>query len=81
MNKPKNSKLYMHQPTGNIMYATKKQAKALNDEWHEVQFVANEKGERVMRFTFKDPRGVTATVDVQAANNEEVQKHVEPIAS
>lgn len=71
----------MHQPTGNIMYATEAQAKTLNDDWHEVQFVKNEKGERVMRFTFKDPKGVTCTVDVQAANKTEVQTHVEPITS
>lgn len=71
----------MHQPTGNIMYATKAQAKTLNDDWHEVQFVRNEKGERVMRFTFKDPKGVTCTVDVQASDKAEVQKNVEPVAS
>lgn len=59
--------LYMHQPTGNIMTATKAQAKKLNDEWSPVQFVANEKGERVMRFTFKSPDGTVATVDVQAS--------------
>ena len=71
----------MHQPTGNIMYATKEQAKSLNNDWHVVQFVKNEKGERVMRFTFKDPKGVTCTVDVQAATKTEVQVNVEPVAS
>lgn len=68
----------MHQPTGNIMYATKEQAKQLNEDWHVVEFVENDKGERVMRFTFKDPRGVTCTVDVQP-NNEEVVPNGEPI--
>lgn len=79
MNKPKNSKLYIHQPTGNIMYANKKQAAALNADWHVVQFTKNEKGEKVMRFTFVDPKGVTCTVDVQ--QTEEVVANGQPVAS
>lgn len=67
----------MHQPTGNIMYATDEEAAQLNDDWHVVQFVKNEKGEAVMRFTFKDPSGVTATVDVQ--ENKEVKPNGKPI--
>lgn len=68
----------MHQPTGNIMYATKEQAKQLNDDWKLVKFVKNEKGEKVVRFTFTDPRGVTCTVDVQP-NKDEVVPNGEPI--
>lgn len=81
MKQPKNTKLYMHQPTGNIMYADKKQAATLSDEWQVVQFVKNEKGEKVMRFTFKDPAGVTCTVDVQPNGKKEVVQNVEPVAS
>lgn len=57
--------LYFHQPTGQIMEATKAQAKLLDDNWKKLQFTKNEKGEDVMRFTFTDSRGVTATVDVK----------------
>lgn len=71
----------MHQPTGNIMYATEEQAKTLNDDWHVVQFVKNEKGERVMRFTFKDPAGVTATVDVQAVDSKKAVPNGQQITS
>lgn len=73
----KKQKLYMHQPTGNIMYATDKQAEKLDSDWHVVQFVKNEQGESVMRFTFVDPSGVTATVDVQPSN--EVQPNGQPV--
>jgi hypothetical protein len=61
------------------MYATKSQAKKLDKEWSEVQFVDNEKGERVMRFTFVDPKGNTATVDVKE-NGEKVIDHGQPDA-
>lgn len=64
--------LYFHQPTGNITYATKAQAKKLDADWHKVQFVKNEKGEDVMRFTFIDERGATATVDVKDNGKKEV---------
>jgi hypothetical protein len=73
----KKTKLYMHQPTGNIMYATDKQAAKLDDNWHVVQFVKNEKGESVMRFTFKDENGVTATADVSQTT--EVQPNGQPV--
>lgn len=69
--------LYFHQPTGNIMYATKKQAKQLGPDWHRVQFVTNDQGVRVMRFQFTDPQGVTATVDVA----EHEVKDVQPVAN
>lgn len=64
--------LYFHQPTGNITYATKAQAKKLDAEWHLVQFVKNEKGEDVMRFTFIDEKGLRATVDVKANGKKEM---------
>lgn len=62
----------MHKPTGNIMRLTEKQAKRLNAEWSEVKFIKNEKGERVMRFTFDAPDGTVATVDVQPNGKKEV---------
>jgi hypothetical protein len=57
------TKLYVHAASGNIMQATKKQAKTLGKAWSPIQFVENEKGERVMRFQLAG-----ATVDVQAAD-------------
>lgn len=51
------------------MEATRAEAKKLSDDWHEMQFVKNEKGQDVMRFTFTDSRGVTATVDVRETEN------------
>lgn len=77
MKQPKNTKLYMHQPTGNIAYYTDKQAKAAGPDWNVVKFVKNEQGERVMRFSFKGADGVVATVDVQ--ENKEVQANGEPV--
>lgn len=73
-------KVYMHQPTGNIMRLTKKQAQRLNKDWSEVQFVKNESGERVMRFTFEQD-GVTATVDVQPNGEKEVKINGQPSTS
>lgn len=73
-------KVYMHQPTGSIMRLTKKQAQRLNSDWSEVQFVKNEQGERVMRFTFEQD-GVTATVDVQPNGEKEVTINGQPSAS
>lgn len=71
----------MHQPTGNIRRLTDKQAKTqLNNEWSEVKFVENEKGERVMRFTFDTSEGVTATVDVQENGTREVSINGQPVA-
>lgn len=61
----KKKDLYFHQPTGQIMEVTKANAKKLNDDWKKMQFVKNDKGQDVMRFTFTDSRGVTATVDVR----------------
>lgn len=72
--------LYFHQPTGNIMHATKKQAKRLPADWHLIQFIENEQGERVMRFTFIDARGVRATVDVKDNGVKEITTDVERIA-
>lgn len=63
--------LYFHQPTGQIMEATKSEAKKLDKDWHKMQFVKNDKGQDVMRFTFVDARGVTATVDVRENESEE----------
>lgn len=72
----------MHKPTGNIMRLTEKQAQKLNDEWSQVKFVKNEKGERVMRFTFDTPDGTVATVDVQAIDaKKEVAPNGQPDAS
>lgn len=65
--------LYFHQPTGNICYATKSEAKKLDGEWHKVLFVKNEKGEDVMRFTFIDPEGNRATVDVKNSGEREIK--------
>lgn len=67
--------LYFHQPTGNITYATKKQAKFLGPDWHKLLFVKNEKGEQVMRFSFTDARGCTATVDVKDNGVKEVTQN------
>ena len=64
--------LYFHQPTGNIKYCTRAQAKQLSDEWHKVQFVKNEKGVDVMRFTFVDKDGNRATVDVADNGKQEI---------
>lgn len=61
----KKDNLYFHQPTGSIMEATPAEAKKLGPDWHKLKFTQNEKGEDVMRFTFVDSRGVTATVDVK----------------
>lgn len=79
--KQRKLKVYMHKPTGNIMRLTEKQAQKLNKEWSEVKFIKNEKGERVMRFTFDTPDGTVATVDVQPNNPTEVAKNGEPKAS
>lgn len=73
-------KVYMHQPTGNILRLTKKQAAKLNKEWSEVQFVKNEKGDNVMRFTFEHEKGVTATVDVLPNGKQEVVLNGQPVA-
>ena len=73
-------KVYMHQPTGNIARLTDKQAAKLNKEWTEVQFVKNEKGINVMRFTFEQD-GVTATVDVLPNGEKEVKTNGQPSAS
>lgn len=70
MTKPKQD-LYFHQPTGQIMWATKKEAKKLDGDWHKMEFTQNEKGQDVMRFKFVDSRGVTATVDVRETTPEE----------
>lgn len=56
------------------MEATKAEAKKLDDDWKKMQFVKNDKGQDVMRFTFTDSRGVTATVDVRETEPEEVNK-------
>lgn len=68
--------LYFNQKTGNITYANKAQAKKLDADWHKVKFVKNEKNEDVMRFSFTDPRGATATVDVKENGEREVAQDV-----
>lgn len=60
------------------MYATPAQAKKLDKDWHKIQFVKNEQGERVMRFTFIDDKGVRATVDVQQGEDKEVDVNTKP---
>ena len=57
------------------MWATKKDAKKLDAEWHKMEFTQNEKGQDVMRFRFVDSRGVTATVDVRETTPEEGSKN------
>jgi hypothetical protein len=79
--KQRKLKVYMHQPTGNIMRLTEKQAQKLNKEWSEVQFVKNEKGQQVMRFRFEHEKGVTATVDVLPNGEKEVSVNGKPSAS
>lgn len=74
MTKPKQD-LYFHQPTGQIMWATKKEAKKLDSDWHKMEFTKNEKGQDVMRFRFVDSRGVTATVDVRETTPEGGAQH------
>lgn len=60
------------------MYATPAQAKKLEKDWHKIQFVKNEKGERVMRFTFVDAQGNRATVDVQQGEDQVVDVNAKP---
>lgn len=56
------------------MEATAAEAKKLDKDWHKMKFVKNEKGQDVMRFTFVDSRGVTATVDVRENESQEGEK-------
>lgn len=63
----KKTQIYMHKPTGNIMTATKSQAKKLGDEWLPIEFTKNEQGEPVMRFKFDQ-----FTVDVSPTGEREV---------
>lgn len=72
----KKEQLYYHQDTGDICYATKSQAKKLGDRWQLVEFVENEKGERVMRFVYVDELGNRATIDVSPNGEKEVTTDV-----
>lgn len=60
--------LYFNQIDGNVIKATKSQAKRLPDDYKQLEFLKNEKGEPVMRFKFNG-----ATVDVLENNDQEVQ--------
>lgn len=59
--------LYVHEDTGNIVTATKSQAKHLPDEYKKIEFVTNDEGVRVMRLRLKN-----ATVDVSDNGDREV---------
>ena len=50
---------YVHQINGNVVLATKSQAKKLPPEYKKVEFVKNDQGERVMRI-----RLANATADI-----------------
>lgn len=59
--------IYFHKVTGEIVKATKKQAKNLPEEYEKIEFVKNDAGVPVMRFKFNG-----ATVDVSENNESEV---------
>lgn len=63
----------MHKATGNIKICrTVLEGALLGKEWSQIQFIKNEKGERVMRFTVDDERGGVLTIDVQPNGVREV---------
>lgn len=59
--------IYFHKTTGNIVKATKKQAKNLPSDYEKIEFVKNDAGVPVMRFRFNG-----ATVDVSENKESEV---------
>jgi hypothetical protein len=59
--------LYVHETTGDIVTATKSQAKYLPDEYKKVEFTKNDEGTPVMRLRLKN-----ATVDVSDNGSREV---------
>lgn len=66
MTKPKI--IYMHKTSGDIKICrTDKEGQALGADWTKIQFVKNDKGERVMRFKFDG-----LTIDVQPNGTREV---------
>lgn len=78
---PKKQIVFMHKPTGNIkIVRTVLEGQLLGKEWSQIQFVANEKGERVMRFTVDDEHGHTLTIDVQPNGTREVVSNGNPNA-
>lgn len=50
---------YLNKYTGEVLIGTKSSAKKLNEDWSKVEFVKNDKGEKVMRLHLDG-----ATVDV-----------------
>lgn len=65
--------VFMHKATGNIRICrTLLEGQLLGSEWSQVQFVKNQEGENVMRFTVDDEHGNTATIDVQPNGTREV---------
>lgn len=65
--------VFMHKPTGNIRVCrTVLEGALLGDEWSQIQFTKNEKGERIMRFTVDDKHGNKLTIDVQPNGEREV---------
>lgn len=65
--------VFMHKATGNIKICrTVLEGQLLGSEWSQIQFVKNDKGERVMRFTVDDEHGNKLTIDVQPNGVREV---------
>jgi len=60
---------YLNQFTGDVVVVTKQHAKKLSEDWQPIEFINNEKGERVMRMQFNG-----AVVDV--SENKEDKKDV-----
>lgn len=65
--------LYANQITGDIRSMTAKEAKKAGSEWNKIQFVKNQEGQDVMRFTFIDDQGNRATVDVSQGEDKEIE--------
>ena len=65
----KTQKIYMHKVTGDIKFVSKSEGKKLGSEYTLVQFIANDKGERVKRYSVDH-----FTIDIQPNGEREVVK-------
>lgn len=61
----------MHKDTGNIKICrTELEGQLLGKDWSKIQFIKNEKGQPVTRFTFDH-----FTIDIQPNGEREVTQH------
>lgn len=64
---------YLNKFTGAVVVVSKQHGKKLSEDWEKIQFITNEKGERVMRMQFNG-----ATVDVSENETQEVATDGKP---